>query len=127
MLYTEFVTKAMDLTIEQADNGLFYLEPMWRSILNDNQLNIKDISDASAGWSDICDILRLEVEKRNTINSKKPDVINWLYDLITAQVEPAMLAEETDYIKQVTEFMKANHESQRLAEEQEQWDKFKNT
>ena len=115
----------MDLTIEQADNGLFYLEPMWRSILNDNQLILKDVSDVKAGWNDIYDILRLEVEKRNTINSKKPAVIDWLYELITAQIEPAMLAEETDYIKQVTEFMKANHESQRLADEQEQWDKFK--
>ena len=127
MLYTEFINKAMDLTIEQADNGLFYLEPMWRSILNDNQLILKDVSDVKAGWADIYDILRLEVEKRNTINSKKPAVIDWLYELITAQVEPAMLAEETDYIKQVTEFMKVNHENQRLADEQEQWDKFKNT
>ena len=127
MLYTEFINKAMYLTIEQADNGLFYLEPMWRSILNDNQLTLKDVSDVKAGWNDIYDILRLEVEKRNTINSKKPAVIDWLYDLITAQIEPAMLAEETDYLKNLTEYMKANHESQRLAEEQEQWDKFKNT
>ena len=115
----------MALTIEQADNGLYYLEPMWRSILNDNQLNLKGVTDVKAGWSDIYDILRLEVEKRNVINSKKPAVINWLYEIITAQVEPAMLAEETDYIKQVTEFMKANHENQRFEDEQAQWDKFK--
>ena len=125
MLYTEFINKAMDLTIEQADNGLFYLEPMWRSILNDNQLILKDVSDVKAGWNDIYDILRLEVEKRNTINSKKPAVIDWLYEVISAQIEPAMLAEETEFIKQVTEFTKANHENQRLADEQEQWDKFK--
>ena len=122
MLYTEFMNKVTDLTIEQADNGLYYLEPMWRSILNDNKLNLKSFSDVKASWNDIYDILRLEVEKRNTINSKKPAVIDWLYEVISAQIEPAMLAEETDYIKQVTEFMKANHESQRLAEEQGQLD-----
>ena len=38
--------------------------------------------------------------------------MNWLYELITAQIEPAMLEEEAQYIKQVTEFMKANHELQ---------------
>ena len=66
----------------------------------------------------------MEVEKRNAINSKKPVVINWLYDLITTQVEPAILQEETDYIKQVTEFMKTNHEMQK---DKEEWENFKNS
>ena len=114
MLYTEFINKAMNLTIEQADNGLFYLEPLWRNILYDNELDVSSISDAKADWGGVLDVLQLEVTKRNTINSKKPDVINWLFDLITAQIEPAMLQEETDYIKQVTEFMKTNHETQTL-------------
>ena len=114
MLYTEFINKAMNLTIEQADNGLFYLEPLWENILNDNELFLSDISDATINYDKVFEVLKLEVEKRNTINSKKPDVINWLYDLITAQIEPAMLQEETDYIKQVTEFMKTNHETQTL-------------
>ena len=126
MLYTEFINKAMDLTIEQADNGLYYLEPMWRNILYDNQLNVTDISDAKADWGGIVDVLQLEVTKRNTINSKKPAVLDWLYEIITAQIEPAMLQEETEYIKQVTEFMKASHEAQKL-EEQKEWDNFKNT
>lgn len=120
MLYIDFINKANDLTISQADNGLFYLEPMWFQILKENELDKSDISDETASWENIYETLKLEVEKRNTINSKKPDILNWLYEIITAQVEPAMLQEETDYIKQVTEFMKTNHEK-------EDWEKFKNT
>lgn len=109
MLYSEFINKAIDLTIEQADNGLFYLEPMWKNILLSNKLNLKLISDYKTDWHEIENVLKLSVEKRNTIESNKPFVVNWLFDIITAQVEPAILSEETDYIKQVTEFMKTNH------------------
>ena len=109
MLYSEFINKAIDLTVVEADNGLFYLEPMWRNILNDNQLYFNDISDFEVSPDIVKDVLYLEVEKRNTINSNKSFIINWLYDVITAQIEPTILSEETDYIKQVTEFMKANH------------------
>ena len=124
MLYTEFINKAMDLTIEQAGNGLFYLEPMWRSILHDNKLMFNDISDFEVEPNEVYDVLKLEVEKRNTINSVKPAVLNWMFDIITTQVEPAMLSEETDYVKAVTDFMKTNHETQK---EKEEWEKFTKT
>ena len=126
MLYADFIHKANELVITEADNNLFYLEPMWFQILRDNELKIEDISDDNSTWENILEVLKLEVEKRNTINSKKPIIINWLYDVITTQVEPAMLQEEADYIKQVTEFMKANHEAQHI-KEKEEWDNFKNT
>lgn len=118
MLYSEFINKAEELTIEQAENGLFYLEPMWRNILFENKLNLKSITNAKTDWNDIASILKLEVEKRNTINSKKPDIIDWLYELIMAQVEPAILSEETNYIKAVTDYIKTSHEQQELKEEQ---------
>lgn len=126
MLYTEFINKAINETIVEADNGLWYLEPLWRNILHDNGLFFNDVSDFETEPDIVEDVLKLEVEKRNTINSKKPAVIDWLYDLITTQVEPAMLQEETDYVKQVIEFMKANHEQQK-SDEQIEWDKFKNS
>lgn len=110
MLQSEFVIKASDVVIEKADNGLFYLEPMWKSLLINNELNIKNISDIEMSWSDIQDILKLEVEKRNTISSVKPLVLSWLYDVITATVDPVMLNEETDYIKNLTEYLKTKKE-----------------
>ncbi len=107
MLYSEFISKASEITIEQADNGLFYLEPAWKGFLIDNELNVSDISDIETSWNDIQDILKLEVEKRNTINTLKPYVLNWVHDAITSTVEPAVLQEETDYIKNLMEYMKA--------------------
>ena len=107
MLYSEFISKASEITIEQADNGLFYLEPTWKGFLIDNELNVSDISDIETSWNDIQDILKLEVEKRNTINTLEPYVLNWVHDIITSTVEPAVLQEETDYIKNLMEYMKA--------------------
>ena len=124
MLLSDFIIKAENLTIEQADNGLYYLNPMWRSVLEDNQLDILDISDSGADEDEIEDVLKLEVEKRNTVNSLKPYVLNWIHDVITASVEPAILQEETDYLKNLTEYLKANKEAQLKEEE---WNKFKET
>ena len=112
MTYASYMFKAKELVIQQHDNGTWYLEPEWQDILYREGLGeIDDLEDSYLdSWYTLEDILKLEVEKRNTRDSKKNEVINWLYDLITATVEPAMLQEETDYIKQVTEFMKANHD-----------------
>ena len=117
MLYVNYINKAVEATIIQADNGLWYLEPLWREILYNEDLDITKISDAKVDWGGIFDVLQLEVKKRNTINDNKPYVMNWLYDLITATVEPAIMQEETDYIKQVIEFMKENHAKDQVREE----------
>ena len=111
MLYTEFVKKAIDTTIAETDSGLFYLEPMWRIILQDNELFVDKISDYNVDILEVKELLDLEVAKRNAIRSNKIAVINWLYDIITTSIEPTILAEETDYVKQVVEFMKANREA----------------
>ena len=113
MTYASFIHKAMELTVQQFDNGTWYLEPEWQDMLYREGLgDIENLEDSYLdGWYTLEDILKLEVEKRNARDSKKNEVINWLYELITATVEPAILQEETDYIKQVTEFMKLNHET----------------
>lgn len=124
MLYASFLSKAIEVTIETADNGLCYLEPTWRNILKDNQLMIEDISDEDAEWSNVEDVLKLEVEKRNTVNSLKPYVMNWIHDIITASVEPAILQEETEYLKNLTEYLKANKDK---GLKDEEWARFKET
>ena len=113
MLYSKFISEAKQKTINQLDNGVWYLEPEWKDIvcreITDELDKVED--NYLTDWWDIENVLRLEVERRNAQNSNKDAVINWLYDLITTIVEPTMLAEETDYIKNVIEFMKVNHES----------------
>ena len=108
MLNEVFIKKAMDVTIIQADNGLWYLEPMWKQIILDEGLSV----GKTGNWNEIEDILKLEVQKRNTINSNSPYVLTWLYNIISTQLEPTITQEETDYIKAVTEYMKFKHEKQ---------------
>lgn len=109
MTYSEYITKAKEITIKQLDNGIWYLEPEWRILIHESELYFNDISDFEVPAEEIYETLTLEVTKRNAMEDNKKVVIDWLYDLITATVEPAMLKEETDYVKQVVEFMKENH------------------
>lgn len=111
MLYADYFHKAAGLTVQQADNGLFYLDPLWKAILQENGMGVSKISDVKTTWAEMLETLKLEVTRKNTILSDKPFIEAWLYDLITQNVEPAMMQEETDYIKQVVEFMKTNHEN----------------
>lgn len=111
MLYPDFIHQAIDLTIVEADNGLSYLDPMWKSILYDNKLDIKRISSFKTTWDEVFSVLKLEVERRNAVNSKMPEVIKWLYDLIYTQLEPAILDQETDLMKEMLERMNAKTES----------------
>lgn len=114
MLYVNFVSKIKELAISQdEDSGMWYVEPEWIDILHREGLgNLEDVEDSYiTDWLDVEDILKLEVKRRNLkFNTKLNAVIDWLYETITATVEPAMLAEESDYIKNVVEFMKVNHE-----------------
>ena len=109
MLYSDYINKAKELTIVYDEDSMFYyLEPEWQTILHSNGLgNFEDIKDMYIeGWYDLEDVLKLEVEKRNSIHSKKNIVYKWLYDLITSTVDPAMMQEENDLIQGMIELAK---------------------
>lgn len=112
MLYSQFIYKAENLTIHQLDNEVWYLEPEWKDIICRNVTdNIDDIEDSFlSDWWDVENVLRLEVERRNSQDNKKTEVINWLYEVITSAIEPAVLEEENEYIKNVIEYLKTNRE-----------------
>ena len=114
MLYSKFIYHAKEKTIQQLENGTWYLEPEWRDIIG-REMEIEDLSELEdsyiSDWWDVENILRLEADKRNAQNSKKEDVINWLYDLITQSIDPAMLEEETEYLKNYIEYKKVNKEA----------------
>ena len=110
MLYTEYIQKAKDLTIEQHDNGVWYLKPEWRYELFVNKMTDFRFKDFRADWFIIEDVLKLEVEKRNSKDSNKKAVVDWLHETITATVDPAMLEEENNQVKAMLELMKNNNE-----------------
>ena len=110
MWYPDFINFAVKNAITQADNGKWYLEPEWRLIINgDNVQSMQFEGESDPRTLDqIEDVLKLEVERRNISNDKTPYVMNWLHEIITTVIDPAVIQEETDYIKNVVEFMKAN-------------------
>lgn len=115
MLYSKFIFHAMEMTVRQLDNGIWYLEPEWKDVIcREIESDLDNIEDNYlTDWWDIENVLRLEVERRNAQDNKKVEVIKWLYDIINSTIEPAMVEEETDYIKNVIEYMKLNHDIQK--------------
>ena len=101
MLYTDFIYKAKEQTVSQAENGAWYLEPEWQDIICRNiTCELDDLNDSYlTGWYDVEDILKLEVERRNVSSSKLAEVVNWLADIISTTVDPAFQNTETDIVK----------------------------
>lgn len=118
MLYATYMQKAKEVCIDRfVESGKWYLEPDWRIILRDNQLNSFKLQDSKIDWSIVEDVLKLEVEKRNARDNKLGYVADWLYDTLTSTVEPAMLSEETDLVKNMLELAKANRANEKQVEE----------
>ena len=110
MSYYTYMKKAADEVLVQAENGLWYLEPSFRVILDSAELEPDKVKDYEITYAAIKEYMELEVTKRNTIADKKPAVIDWLYETMTSVVEPAMLEEETELFKNMTEYMKAKQD-----------------
>jgi hypothetical protein len=69
-----------------------------------------------SSWYDVEDMLKLEVQKRNIpAEEKKRKVIDWLYETITAVVEPAILQEESNFIQNMNEYLKIAHAEEQTA------------
>lgn len=119
MLYTDYIAKAKELTITYNEEAMVsYLEPDWQNILYSNNLGDLDcIADMKLdGWYDLEDVLKLEVEKRNAIASKKNVVYDWIYNIISSTMEPAMMEEETGLIQSMIELAKVKKAQQENAE-----------
>ena len=117
MLYAEYVRRIKDVAILlDEDTGIYYLDPDWKFNIYVNDLpepnEVK--SEYALTWEDVKDILNLEVIKRNKINDNKKAVIDWVYNLITSTVEPAVLQEETEYVAQMMDYLKFRNEHPEL-------------
>ena len=113
MLYSDYISKAKELTISYNEEAVvYYLEPDWQTILYENNMSdLESIPDIHIeGWYDLEDVLKLEVEKRNAISSKKNLVYDWLYSLITSTIDPAMIEEETNLVQSMIELSRTKNE-----------------
>lgn len=110
MDYFEYMEKISGLVINQLNNGLYYLEPAWRIILDGEGLQPYKVKNVKLSWEMAKEWLDLNIQKLNAEQDKMPKVIDWLHQVITAQIEPAMLEEETELVKNLTEYMRLKQE-----------------
>lgn len=113
MLYIDYITKAKELTIGYDEVSMFYyLEPDWQTILYENNMSdLEAVPDMRLeGWYDLEDVLKLEVEKRNAKASKLNIVLNWIGDVISSTLDPAMVDEENDLVQSMIELAKAKNQ-----------------
>ena len=109
MLYSEYLIKSKELVIVKDEiTGLAYLSPDYRVILIDNELTPDVISNYELSWQDIREILDLEVTRFNTERDYTKVVIDWLYDTITAVIDPAISKEQSELIQNVMSYMELN-------------------
>lgn len=110
--YYEFMKKACDEAIAQAENGLYYVEPAFRVILSSEDLTPENVVDYEVSWSGIKEYLELEVKKLNTMQDKMPAVLDRIHQIITTTIEPSMLEEENEMTKNLIEYMRMKKEAQ---------------
>lgn len=104
MTYYDFMKRATEEVVSQADNGLYYLEPAFRIIMVENGLSPKHVDDVELNWDGVKEYLELYVVKLNTESNKMPAVVDWLHKIVTTAVEPEIQEEETEFIKNFIEY-----------------------
>lgn len=114
MTYFKLMDEIFDLCIVQVDEGgLWYLSPHWRKIIqefesSEKELYTKHLEQENINLNVLSEILNLEVVRRNAYIDKKLEIRTLLYEVLFSTVEPAVLEEETEYIKNVMDYMKLN-------------------
>lgn len=115
MLYSKFIEKVKDITITYDEDAMvYYLEPDWQTIIYEHGLqDFEAVTDMHIeGWYDLEDVLKLEVEKRNAITSRKNVVFNWLYEIISTNADPGLTDAENNIFAALMDKNKKESEPQ---------------
>ena len=112
MTYADYMLKAAKAVIvDDVDaSGYSYLEPNYRVVLIDAGLTPDVVTDYETTWPMVKEALKLEVERRNLLSDKSRFVMDWLFEIITATIDPAMITEENELMQNMMSYMKLNHE-----------------
>ena len=94
--------RAVENCVTVDDNtGRAYVEPLWREILESEGVLMKEADEPK-----VLEVLELAVKKSDAKNDKTNAVMEWLYDMITSSIDPAMVDQENDILKTVIEHIK---------------------
>ena len=112
MSYHETVNEAIEQTIiTDEETAVSYLEPRYREVLRENNLHLPDNKeDGDVYDQELWEILKLEVEKRNAKHNVSHALAEWAYTILTQTIEPEMLTEENELMKNIMDYMQLNQE-----------------
>lgn len=125
MTYHETINQAIELVVlTDEDTGVSYLEPRYRDLLRETNLHLPDNeTPGDAADQELWEILKLEVEKRNAKSNVLHALAEWAYTILTQTIDPALLDEENELMKNITEYMQTNQEVKEKKVELEQKEK----
>ena len=108
MLYSEYMDKVKSIALlTNENNGLTYIRPDYAYLVAASELKLEDVSDFN-GVTDsiVLEQLKLERDMRNAQNDKTSVVAEWLYDVITTVVEPTIVEQQNQLIKDMLAYQK---------------------
>ena len=108
MLYNEFMDRVKEIAlITNERNHLTYIRPDYEYILAASEVKLSDVSDfEGATMETVHRQLELERDMRNAQNDNAPVIMQWLSDIITTIIEPAVVEEQNKLIKDMIEYRK---------------------
>lgn len=108
MLYYEYMDKVKELALVTSEkNGLTYIRPDYEYLLETSGLSLDDVTDfEKASGTVVYRQLLLERDMRNAQNNISPVVMQWLYDVISTVVEPAIVEQQNQLIKDMLAYQK---------------------
>lgn len=119
MTREEFLSEAARICIGKSEaSELFFVEPLWATYV---KTELGDYPE-DLTHEETLEILELTVKKLNAMSDRSHVFVNWLYDVLTTKVEPAMVEEENELMKNIVEYMKLNRnleEREKALNEQE--------
>jgi hypothetical protein len=93
--------------ITSEKNGLTYIRPDYEYILAASGLSVDDVTDFEDATRNVVHRqLILERDMRNAQNDISPIVMKWLYDVINTVVEPAIVEQQNELIKDMLAYRK---------------------
>lgn len=108
MLYQEYIDKVKELALVTDErNGVTYIRPDYEYLIAASALKLEDVTDfEDVSKSVVYRQLLLERDMRNAQNDNTPVVMQWIYDVISNVIEPAIVEEQNKLIKDMLEYRK---------------------
>ena len=107
MLFQEYFDKACAICIvDDGDIWDSYLLPDYKVRLFQAALAPEMVSDYELNMDELTEMLKLEVERRRIVTGRSRAMIEWLYNLLTEEIDPLKEELDSTMVNDMVEYMK---------------------